>query len=149
MFWKHQIADSLYFLGAGAVNFTGVFIIMKPVNTMQNWDSLCKKLGTETELMDGGNIPEAVMCPASLNGVLMLVSKCPQSLQNSLSGEKSWKEEIHSDKCTEPSAWYWIDADFLLRCSHQIPVGIYILNFKNFNWKMKLKNWAVLKMQSL
>lgn len=75
MFWKNQIADSLYFLGAGAVDFTGVFIIMKHVNTMQNWDSLCKKLETETELMDGGNIPEAVMCPASSNGVLMLVSK--------------------------------------------------------------------------
>lgn len=71
---------------------------------MQNWDSLCKKLETETELMGCGIVPEAVMCPASSNGVLILKSKqetkCLQCLQNSLHGlEKSWREEIHSDKC--------------------------------------------------
>lgn len=51
--------------GVCAVTFTGGSTILKPVETTQNCNSLCKQLETEPELLGGGNTPEAEMGPVT------------------------------------------------------------------------------------
>lgn len=47
------------------MTFTGGSTILKPVETTQNCNSLCKQLETEPELLGGGNTPEAEMGPVT------------------------------------------------------------------------------------